>query len=76
MKRLFILGVLILLGFATSCRTIKPYEKEYLLSPLMDNGAFSPVALNYSSNVVSRVEKLSESSASSSSGSSCPTCGG
>jgi len=74
-----VLGIVVLLGgfsFLGSCRTIKPYEKEYLLSPLMDDTKFSPVAFDFSSRVLPSVEKLSASSASSSSGSSCPTCGG
>jgi hypothetical protein len=72
---LLIVSVLMLSGLS-SCKTIKPYEKEYLLSPLMDEATFSPIGFDYSSRVVAKVEKLSQGSASSAGGSSCPTCGG
>ena len=76
MKRITEALILFCLIGMSSCKTIKPYEKEYLLSPLMDEATFSPVAFDYSSRMVSKVEKLSQGAASSLGGSSCPTCGG
>jgi hypothetical protein len=67
----------LVLGIAcgvSSCRTIKPYEKEYLLHPTMDDSRVDVLSAPYGSSMRPN-EKLALSSGSSGS-SSCPTCGG
>lgn len=65
-----ILGALVSLS---SCAVIKPYEKEYLLSPLMDDASVSKLEGGY----VSKTRPNERLAAGGSSGStSCPTCGG
>jgi hypothetical protein len=60
--------------FSTSCTTIKPYEKEYLLHPLMDDASAMKLEGSYTSKTRPR-ERLA-SSGFSAGASSCPTCGG
>ncbi len=69
----WILSTGILLLF-TSCTTIKPYEKEYLLHPLMDDQASSRLEGSYTTRTRPR-ERLAAVGVSSGS-TSCPTCGG
>ncbi len=63
---------LILLG----CVSVKPYEKEYLLNPVMDDKSVSALNSNFANSICGENEKLSSSAPSSGSTSSCPTCGG
>lgn len=55
------------------CRSIKPYEKEYLVHPTMDDASVERLKGPFGQSKRSK-EKLSASGAQSST--SCPTCGG
>ncbi len=55
------------------CRSIKPYEKEYLVHPTMDDASVERLKGPYGQSRRTR-EKLSASGSQSST--SCPTCGG
>jgi hypothetical protein len=70
MKVVLILGLL--LG---GCATIKPYEKEYLLNPVMDDGQLARMQSSLLQASQGRYEKLG-STGNASAGTSCPTCGG
>jgi hypothetical protein len=67
--------VLAAAALASGCETIKPYEKEYLLSPIMDDAGVSRLQAPLMSQAQSSHERLA-AGAGSSGGSSCPTCGG
>jgi hypothetical protein len=57
-----------------SCRTIRPYEKEYLLHPTMDDSRVESLSGPYG-----KTRRPSERLAASGGGggsSACPTCGG
>jgi len=58
-----------------SCRALLPYEKEYLLSPLMEDEKLAPWQSGFTSVGFSRIERLSSQSGTGMTG-SCPTCGG
>ena len=74
MKRLAILALI--LGTATAgCRTLKPYEKEYLLSPVMDDKELATLGTDSMPKMFSKFERLSAGGAGSA-GTSCLTCGG
>ncbi len=73
-KHNFLVFGFILLMFG--CRTIKPYEKEYLLNPVMDDAALSIFDEGMKAKVYSKYEKVSGGAASSAGSTSCPTCGG
>lgn len=65
-----------ILGYSIGCTTIKPYEKEYLLHPLMDDQKISKVTPSMLPTVCSGYEKLAAGGQGAGAGSSCPTCGG
>jgi hypothetical protein len=65
------LAALALMG----CETIKPYEKEYLLCPLMDDDGVTHLTPAFMGAVNASYEKLS-AGAQNSGGTACPTCGG
>ncbi len=58
-----------------ACETIKPYEKEFLLSPIMDDAGVSALTPSMMSSASAGFEKLAQGAAGTG-GSSCPTCGG
>ena len=66
-------SLLLLLGSA--CSTIKPYEKEYLLNPLMDDQVSTSLTPIMPSAATTSFEKFA-TGANGGAGSSCPTCGG
>jgi hypothetical protein len=68
------ISVFCVLASQSSCRTIKPYEKEYLLHPLMDDGAVAKLSAPYGQSI--RPNERLASSGTAASGTSCPTCGG
>ncbi len=72
MKRFFYFLVFGLAG----CQSIKPYEKEYLLHPFMDDSGLVGVTGDFGQKVCSRYERLSSLGGSASGTTSCPTCGG
>lgn len=57
------------------CETIKPYEKEYLLNPLMDDTGVASLGAPLMSSVAGSFEKLGGAGGATG-GTSCPTCGG
>ena len=73
-SRLVVLLGVLSMG-ATGCTTIKPYEKEYLLSPAMDDQVVAGLSPTMAGTVLGASEKLS-SSAPAAGGTACPTCGG
>lgn len=58
----------------SNCAAIKPYEKEYLLHPLMDDASVARLEGSYVSKT-KPLERLAAAGAGSGS-TSCPTCGG
>ena len=56
------------------CKTIKPYEKEYLLSPLMDDGAIARTDNKFGRESCGSFEKLAGLGGGGGA-SACPTCG-
>lgn len=59
-----------------NCVGVKPYEKEYLLSPLMDEAELQSLNSDFRGLCVAPFERLSGSGVGGAAGSSCPTCGG
>jgi len=60
----------------TGCVGVKAYEKEYLLHPLMDEGALQSLNSEFSGTYTAKYEKLSASGSGAGGATSCPTCGG
>jgi hypothetical protein len=60
--------------FAVSCRTIKPYEKEYLLHPTMDDARVDRLSAPYGKSL--RPNERLAVAAGGGSSYACPTCGG
>jgi hypothetical protein len=58
------------------CTTIKPYEKEYLLHPLMEDEAQVSLSPGLMAAASASFEKLASGAPGSGGASSCPTCGG
>ena len=58
------------------CETLKPYEKEYLLSPLMDDAGVAALTPAMNGSVQSSQEKLAAGAGGGGGSTSCPTCGG
>lgn len=72
-----ICGLLIgAIGGLSACTPLKPYEKEYLLEPVMGDDIGTQLTPGLMVNQTGTKEKLSSSSGASASGTSCPTCGG
>ena len=69
--------LIVILGmwFVVGCETVKPYEKEYLLDPLMDDGGIARLKSDMRATSSAQKERLA-AGATASGGSSCPTCGG
>ena len=63
------------LSCLAGCRSIKPYEKEYLLHPLMDDARVERLSAPYG-KAVKPNERLATAGAGGGSSTSCPTCGG
>jgi hypothetical protein len=76
-SRAIAMGVtLVALAMSLSgCKTIKPWEKEYLLSPLMDDAALSQLGSPFRGAALGSFEKLA-SAGGGGGGAACPTCGG
>lgn len=58
------------------CETVKPYEKEYLLSPAMDDATLWRLDASIMTSAAQAYEKLGKGGPGAGGGSSCPTCGG
>ncbi len=72
MKILF--SIFLLLAIS-ACSTIKPYEKEYLLNPLMDDQVSTALTPIMPSAATTSFEKFA-TGPNGGAGTSCPTCGG
>jgi hypothetical protein len=59
----------------TACRTLRPYEKEHLLKPSMDDARLQSLDPVYARSAAAQFERLAAGSAAGGGGSSCPTCG-
>ena len=57
------------------CTTLKPWEKEHLLHPLMDDASLQSLNSPFRTAAAAKFEKLAGVSGSSQGG-ACPTCGG
>jgi hypothetical protein len=69
-------ALLLALGaLLAGCETIKPYEKELLLDPLMSDERALGLSASFMSSAAARFEKLA-GGAGGTAGTSCPTCGG
>lgn len=81
-KRLFLNGTRFLVSsglvcvalFSSGCRTIRPFEKEYLLHPTMDDARVESLSGSYG-KTMRPSERLAASGGGGGS-SACPTCGG
>ena len=73
---MLILSVLVVAVSAAGCQTIKPWEKEYLLHPLMDDSALTQLQSPFRAAATGSFEKLASAGGGSSTGAACPTCGG
>ncbi len=71
--KLFLTLVFLSFGLV-NCAAIKPYEKEYLLNPLMDDQTITKLEGGYTTKTRPR-ERLAAAGVNSGS-TSCPTCGG
>ncbi len=58
-----------------ACRSLRPYEKEHLLKPAMDDGRVGALEPAFAKSSASQFEKLAAGSTQGGGGSSCPTCG-
>jgi hypothetical protein len=65
-----------LLGGAVACTPIKPYEKEFLLEPVMTDEWSTDLGAPLMLETMGAQEKLGARGGSGSGGTSCPTCGG
>ena len=72
-----LLALFLFLGltFFAGCRAIKPYEKEYLVHPIMDDARVERLSAPYGKSVRPN-ERLAIAGAGGGSSTSCPTCGG
>jgi hypothetical protein len=70
-----LIGVILLFGFIAGCESIKPYEKEYLVNPLMDDAALNTLKSDFPLTTASNFERLG-STQGGGGATSCPTCGG
>lgn len=75
-KKAYILAISLMGLPFSGCETIKPYEKEYLLNPLMDDTFVSSLTPEFALSSTARYEKLASGAQGAVGSTSCPTCGG
>jgi hypothetical protein len=73
MTRVGVIGTLIIM--TTACTPLKPYEKEYLLDPTMDDLSTSRLSSSVDIYLQGQKERLGLG-LSLGGETSCPTCGG
>jgi hypothetical protein len=73
--RIVMLRWLVATSMLGGCASIKPYEKEYLLNPLMEDKAVAELQPTLMPAASANFEKLAVG-ANSATGTACPTCGG
>jgi hypothetical protein len=61
---------------ASGCTTLKPYEKEYLLNPAMDDDAVQALSSPLAISASATHEKLGQQGGAGAGATACPTCGG
>ena len=61
---------------ASGCAVLKPYEKEYLLNPAMDDDHLGGIDASLMISATTTYEKLGKGGSGAGGGSACPTCGG
>lgn len=67
---------IIVFSTSTACQSIRPYEKEYLVHPLMDDGLVRRMGERLMMSQCQAVERLGNAMGGGIGGTSCPTCGG
>ena len=76
LTRMIVTGLLAMATMALeACRTLRPYEKEHLLKPSMDDARIGSLEPSYAKSTAAQFEKLAAGTAQGGGGSSCPTCG-
>lgn len=75
-KIMVAIGALALANGLMACHTVKPYQKEHLLNPLMDDKGLGPLNSTFANAALNSKDFLASGSAQASASSSCPTCGG
>lgn len=58
------------------CETVKPYQKEYLLNPLMSEETLSSLKSDFTASTFKEIERLAKGTPGGGNATSCPTCGG
>lgn len=58
------------------CQSVRPYEKEFLLHPLMDDAIVKRLDAPLMISQAQGLEKLGGGMGANGSGTACPTCGG
>lgn len=71
-----VLATLLAAAALTGCAALKPYEKEYLLNPVMDDDHLLGVDATLMNAASASFEKLGKGGSGAGGGSACPTCGG
>ncbi len=75
-SRPWFLGICCILAGALACTPLKPYEKEYLLEPVMTDEWSTELGAPLMLGAMGAQEKLGARGGTASGGTSCPTCGG
>lgn len=79
MKFLIRMIIMVLVTIASTaiqaCRSLRPYEKEHLLKPAMDDARATMLEPVYAKSSAAQFEKLAAGAGQGGGGSSCPTCG-
>ena len=65
-----------LIAACAACSTLKPYEKEYLLNPAMDDDAVQALSSPLAISASATHEKLGQQGGAGAGATACPTCGG
>lgn len=75
MTRFSSIIILLATGLA-GCEAIRPYEKEFLLHPLMDDAVTARLKSPLMATGAGRHERFAQGGGASAEGKACPTCGG
>ncbi len=72
----YVLGIfMVVVAVSSACTTLKPYEKEYLLDPTMDDAKIGRLTSSVESLLQGQNERLGLGLSLGGS-TACPTCGG
>ena len=76
LARLVLTGSMAFAAFGIqACRSLRPYEKEHLLKPAMDDSRIEGLEPNYAKAAAAQFERMGSGANQGGGGSSCPTCG-